>query len=83
MEAQTYVAWCPHHGIPLHEAYSADGWNWCVECKKLYRVIIKPGKVTVIEDNERTYEQSAIIRWHSGIVYPEKMQIQNRNRMIS
>ena len=44
MEAQTYVAWCPHHGIPLHEAYSADGWNWCTECDKLYRVIIKAGR---------------------------------------
>ncbi len=78
--AQTFVAWCPHHGIPLHEACTADGWDWCEECEKLYRVIIKDGKVTVIEDNERTYHQSAILRWHMGIVYAAKRQLLDLGR---
>ena len=71
--AQTFVAWCPHHGIPLHEANTADGWSWCDKCKKLYRIIIKDGKVTVIEDNGRTYKQSSILGWYRGIVYMAKM----------
>jgi len=78
--AQTFVAWCPKHGIPLNEAEYADGWNWCPECEKVYRVIIKDGKVMVIEDNERTYEQSPILRWHMGILYAAKMQMANRKK---
>ena len=67
--AKTYVAWCPIDGIPLHEAHTADGWNLCPECRKLYRVIIKEGKVTVIEDHMLGVNQSAILRWVRGISY--------------
>lgn len=80
---QTYVAWCPHHGLPLHEAHYADGWNWCHECDKLYRVLIKNGKVTVVEDNQTTYEQSAILRWRMGIRYAVKSHFAGRMRSVS
>ncbi len=81
MEAtQTFVAWCPRHGIPLNEAEYADGWNWCNECKKLYTVIIKNCKVTVVEDNNRTYEQSPILRWHMGLIYAAKMHVESRKK---
>lgn len=73
---QTFVACCPKHGIPLHEAHSADGWTSCPACHCLYRVIIKDGKVSVIEDNKRTYNQSAILRWLLGIRYAAKMQLE-------
>jgi hypothetical protein len=73
--SETYVAWCPHHGIPLYEANYADGWSWCLECDKLYRVLIKEGKVTVIEDNKITYEQSAILRWRMGVRYAARQHI--------
>ncbi len=82
--AQTFVAWCPHHGIPLHEATAADGWAWCDGCQKIYRIIIKDSKVTVIEDDKRTYHQSAILRWHMEIIHAAKMQIKaRRNRSSS
>ena len=76
--AQTFVAWCPHHGLPLHEASTADGWSWCEECRKLYRIIIRDSKVTVIEDNERSYNQSGILSWHRGIVYMARMHAKRR-----
>ena len=61
--AQTYVAWCPRHGIPLNEAKEADGWNWCPSCRKLYRVIISDGKVTIIEDSRAEAGKSRILSW--------------------
>ena len=64
--AKTYVAWCPQDGTPLNEAIVADGWNLCPGCGKLYRVIIKEGKVTVIEDHKLSYEKSPMLRWLLG-----------------
>ena len=61
------AAWCPHHGWPLTEAYTANGFNWCPLCRKLYRVIIEKRKVSVIEDNMLTYDQSATMRWMIGM----------------
>lgn len=75
---QTFVAWCPHHGVPLHEAHSADGWSWCRDCEKLYRIIIKDGKVTVVEDDKTTYEQSAILRWRMGVLYAARQRLNRR-----
>ena len=49
---------------------------------KVYRIIIKDGKVTVVEDNKRTYHQSAILMWHLGIVYAAKMQLLNKGRKM-
>ena len=38
------------------------------------------GKVTVVEDNNRTYEQSPILRWHMGLIYAAKMHVESRKK---
>lgn len=57
------VAFCPEDGIPLHEVAIADGFAWCAECEKLYRVVIKNGRVSVREDDEHDENTSFIRRW--------------------
>ena len=66
------VAFCPVDGIPLHEASIADGFVWCAECEKLYKVVIKNGRVSVREDDEHDESTSIIRRWVRRMRYSSR-----------